>query len=116
VQPDAHVRISEWVAEHQGTRVCPECGGPVRVERRHYWRGLPTHHHGCWVRVLAHRRKRPGAEYYTGQQAADRLGIGRTTLGRWLRKKKIPPPVATAGAVLLFDRRAIDAAAGRHDR
>lgn len=109
-------RISEWVAENQGTRVCPECGQGVPVRRHHYWRGLPTHHHACWVRVLAYRRKRPGAGYYTGQQAADRLGIGRTTLGRWLARKKIPPPVATEGAVLLFDRAAIDAAAERLGR
>ena len=104
-------RISEWVAEHQGTRACPECGGDVPVERRHYWRGLPTHHRGCWTRVLAARRKRPADGYYTGQQAADRLGIGRTTLGRWLKARKVPPPVATEGAVLLFDRQAIESLA-----
>ena len=50
------------------------------------------------------RKRRQLAEgYLTGQQLADRLGIGRTTLGRWLRAGKLKP-TKSIGGMRLFRR------------
>ena len=46
--------------------------------------------------------------YYTGTQAAEKLGIGRTTLGRWLKKGKLPKPKKSISGMLLFDQKAIN--------
>jgi excisionase family DNA binding protein len=57
--------------------------------------------------MQAKRAELSGEHYYNGQQAADRLGIGRTTLNRWIRKGKIPGPVKKVSGTLLFDKSAI---------
>ena len=47
-----------------------------------------------------------------GQQAADRLGIVRTTLNRWISKGSLPKPRKSISGMLLFEREEIDRAAG----
>ena len=46
--------------------------------------------------------------YYTGQQAAEKLGISRTTLNRWIKCGKVPRPAKSISGMLLFERRAIE--------
>jgi excisionase family DNA binding protein len=101
-------RITAWVEENQCRHLCKECGKVIRVERRHYWRGIPRYHHGCCLRDVLKARMAPAEGYYTGEQAARRLGIGRTTLNRWLKKGKAPRPAKVLRNMLLFERKAID--------
>ena len=37
---------------------------------------------------------------------AKKLGIGTTTLGRWIRSRKLPKPEKSISGMLLFDRSA----------
>jgi hypothetical protein len=119
LQADAEMakdRVSAWVDEHQGQHSCKECGQPIKVERRHFWRGIPRYHHGCCMRDVLQRRMAPAQGFYTGQQAADRLGIGRTTLNRWLRQGKVPKPAKVLRTMLLFERKGIDSLARKLGR
>ena len=53
------------------------------------------------------RKRRQLAEgYLTGLQLAEKLGIGRTTLGRWMRTGKLKP-TKSVGGMRLFDRAAV---------
>jgi len=47
-----------------------------------------------------------------GAQAAARLGVGRTTLNRWIKRGRVTPAELRHG-VLLFDKEAIDHLAGQ---
>jgi len=46
--------------------------------------------------------------HYAGQQAADRLGIGLTTLNRWIKAGRVPKPRKSISEMLLFERAEID--------
>ena len=45
-----------------------------------------------------------------GKEAAERLGISRTTLNRWVKAGKLPKPVKSISGMLLFGRASIDEA------
>lgn len=113
LQSDARMpmdRISAWVQEEQAKLpCCGVCGEPVQVRRLHYWRGIPQHHKSCWIRELT-RRKMASVQgaFYTGSQAARRLGIGQTSLNRWIKNGKAPQPAKVDRGMNLFDREAID--------
>ena len=57
---------------------------------------------------MQRKRAELAKDYYTGMQAAEKLGIGRTTLGRWLKKGKLPKPKKSISGMLLFDPKAIN--------
>jgi len=48
-----------------------------------------------------------GDKYLNGTQLAKRLGIGMTTLSRWVKAGKLPKPEKSISRMLLFDREAI---------
>lgn len=101
-------QIDAWLKAHQGTCICKECEKIIPIVRHHYWRGLPKYHQGCWLSINNKRRVRPSARYYNGRQAAELLGIGRTTLGRWIGRGLLSVAKRQHG-VLLFLKTAIDA-------
>ena len=83
-----------WVRENQGKHRCQcGCGEVIRLQLRHYWRGVPRHVHGHqngrghW-RVLQLKQ----AGYLTTSDVARALGIGVTTL---LRREGTIYPQAT---------------------
>lgn len=103
-------QITTWVVqENQNGHKCKcGCGKTIEVVRGHYWRGIPEFHSSCRHKGMQRKRAELARGYYTGTQAAEKLGIGRTTLGRWLRKGKLPKPEKSISGMLLFDRTAID--------
>lgn len=103
-------RITAWIEEHRATapQCACGCGQPVEVRRRHYWMGVPEFRSECRHKGMSRKRANLADGFYTGQQAADRLGIGRTSLGRWLRAGRLPRPAKSISGMLLFDRGAID--------
>jgi len=44
-----------------------------------------------------------GDDYINGLELARKLGIGRSTLNRWVRAGKLPKPVKGISGMLLFD-------------
>ena len=48
-----------------------------------------------------------GRKYVNGAQLARKLGISRSTLGRWVKAGKLPKPKKSISGMLLFDRNAI---------
>ena len=106
-------RITTCNEENQNKHKCKcGCGKFVNVMRLHYWKGLPEFHSSYRRKAMGRKRAKLAEGYYTGAQAADKLGIGRTTLGRWLRKGKLPKPTKSISGMFLFDRKAIDRLAG----
>ncbi len=103
-------RITAWIEVQRRTaRECAcGCGRKVEIRRRHFWLGVPEFRSECRHKGMSRTRAQLAAGYCTGQQAATRLGIGRTTLGRWLRSGKLPPPTKSISGMLLFDQSAID--------
>lgn len=100
--------IDAWMKEHEGKCICGVCGTVIPILRRHYWRGLPKFHHKCWASQLTRGRVNPDpAKFDNGTQLAKRLGIGRTTLGRWIKDGKLKPTRVRNG-VLLFARKTVD--------
>jgi len=47
-----------------------------------------------------------GDKYLNGTQLAKRLGIGLTTLRRWVKAGELPKPTRSISGMLLFDRTA----------
>ena len=45
-----------------------------------------------------------GDKYINGTELAKHLGIGRTTLNRWIREGKLPKPVKSTSVMLIFNR------------
>ena len=102
-------RITAWVEENQDKHKCKcGCGKTIKVVRGHYWRGIPEFHSSCRHKGMQRKRAELAKGYYTGTQAAEKLGIGRTTLGRWLGKGKLPQPKKSISGMLLFDQGLID--------
>jgi len=109
--------ITQWVDDNQGKHKCKcGCGRTVEVIRRHYWRGVPQFHADCRHKGMQRKRAELAKGYYSGQQAAERLGIGRTTLGRWIRAGKLPKPTKSISGMLLFGRTIADRTALRQGR
>ena len=67
-------KITEWLSDQQGQHNCAECGKPIDVQRRHYWRGVPKHHHGCFNKVLARRRKEGRSRILHGYRSGEATG------------------------------------------
>lgn len=53
---------------------------------------------------MQRKRARLADGYYTGKQAAEALGIDRTTPDRWIRQGKRPRPAKSISGMLLADR------------
>ena len=45
-----------------------------------------------------------GDDYINGTELAKKLGIGRSTLNRWVRAGKLPKPVKGISGMLMFGR------------
>jgi len=99
--------IDVWVLEQNAkepTCACG-CGRRIDIQRRHYWRGVPMYHYACRQKGMQGRRKAiTGNKYINGTELAKRLGIGRTTLNRWIVAGKLPKPERSISGMLLFDR------------
>ena len=101
--------ITQWVEDNQSKHKCKcGCGRTIKVIRRHYWRGVPDFHADCRHKGMQRRRQQLAEGYYTGKQVAEVLGIGRTTLNRWVKAGKLPKPVKSISGMLLFDHKGID--------
>lgn len=99
--------VDAWLREHDGKLNCRICGKLIQVRRYQYWEGLPQVHRECGLAEASWKRANPGGEFYNGVQAAAKLGIGRTTIGRWIKTKKLTP-VRKQSGVLLFDKKAVN--------
>ena len=91
-----------WLRGNQGKHRCQcGCGAVIRLQPRHYWRGVPRHVHGHqnrrghW-RVLQLKE----AGYLTASDVARALGIGVTTLRR--REGTIYPQAARIGGIRVY--------------
>jgi len=77
------------------------------VTRRHYWRGVPKYHYACRANGMQGKRASLiGDRYINGTQLAKRLGIGASTLSRWVKAGKLQKPEKSISGMLLFDRAA----------
>lgn len=104
-------KIDEWVRKQneKGQKCACGCGRKIEIRRRHYWLGIPKYHYAC--RHYGMRNKRAsltGDEYVNGTELAKMLGIGRTTLGRWIAAGKLPQPEKSISGMLLFRRRDVN--------
>jgi hypothetical protein len=59
-------KYAAFVRENQRKHHCTECGKPIEVLRRHFWPGIPRHHHKCWAGTLAARRNKRTHGLLTG--------------------------------------------------
>jgi site-specific DNA recombinase len=103
-------RIEAWLEENRGNHCCDICGTPIKVVRRHFWKGVPQVHRGCHIASLARTRNPDPRRYYTGGEAARCLGISRTHFGRWVKAGKVRI-IKREKNVLLCSKKAIDALA-----
>jgi site-specific DNA recombinase len=111
-------RVTDWVEENQAKAppcACG-CGRPVQIYRRHYWKGLPEFRSECRHKGMGRKRKRIAEGYYTGEDIAKLLGIGRTTVNRWIKSGRLPKPIRSISGMLLFDRPPIDRLAAARTR
>ena len=70
----------------------------------------------CACRAHGIQNKRAsvtGDKYINGAQLARNLGIGRTTLGRWVKAGKLPKPKKGISGMMLFERARIYVARAR---
>ena len=109
VSPDNE--IDRWFQEQTArnlTCACG-CGRRIEVQRRHYRRGVPTYHYACRANGMQNKRASiTGSRYVNGTQLARLLGIGVSTLCRWVKAGKLPRPEKSISGMLLFCRVAID--------
>jgi len=61
--------------------------------------------------MQAKRASITGGKYINGMELAKQLGIGRTTLTRWVKAEELPKPEKRISGMLLFER----ASVGRTD-
>ena len=99
--------IDAWFQEQNGKCICRICKKPITVNRHHYWHGLPKVHRECGLAESSQKRANPGGEFLNGMQAAAKLGIGRTTIGRWIKSGKLKP-VEKRHGVWLFSKKAVN--------
>jgi hypothetical protein len=86
-------KYAAFVRENQDKHRCSECDKPIEILRRHFWLGVPEHHHKCWARTLAARRNQRNDGLLTGAGVARLLKVGDSTIGRWRKSGKLPEPV-----------------------
>jgi len=107
--------IDLWLKEQnaKGLTCACGCGRRIEVRRRHYWRGVPKYHHACRANGMQNKRASvAGDKYINGAQLAKRLGIGASTLSRWVKAGKLPKPERNISGMLLFSRHAIHSLSG----
>ena len=100
-------KVDAWLEEQnaEGRTCACGCGRRIEVKRRHYWRGVPEYHSRCRHKAMqAKRASVTGDQYINGTQLAKRLGIGLTTLRRWVKAGKLPKPKRSISGMLLFER------------
>ncbi len=100
-------KIDAWVqGQNSKSPTCScGCGRRIEITRRYYWRGIPTLHAACRHKGMQSRRASlVGDKYINGTQLAKRLGIGRTTLNRWIKSGKLLKPEKSISGMLLFQR------------
>lgn len=100
-------KVDRWLErEKVKKRMCAcGCGRPIELVRRHYWTGIPTYRSDCRHRAMqAKRASVTGEEYINAAQLARKLGVGRTTIGRWIRQGKLPEPKRGISGMLLFPK------------
>ena len=104
-------KIDLWLQEENAKgRTCAcGCGRRIEVKRRHYWRGVPKYHYACRANGMQNKRASiTGDKYVNGAQLAKQLGIGASTLCRWVKAGKMPKPEKSISGMMLFNRAAID--------
>jgi DNA invertase Pin-like site-specific DNA recombinase len=102
--------ITEWMREQEGKHRCTcGCDKVLPIRRKHYWQGIPQFHDQCRHKGMSRKRWELAQGLYNGSKVARLLGIGRTTLGRWLAAGKLPMPKRSISNMLLFDPAEIDA-------
>jgi len=113
IQGDARMKadkITEWMREQEGKHRCTcGCDKVLPIRRKHFWMGIPTFHDHCRHQGMSHKRWELAKGLYNGSHVARLLGIGRTSLGRWLAAGKLPKPKRSISNMLLFDPAEIDA-------
>ena len=57
--------------------------------------------------MQAKRASITGEKYINGTELAKQLGIGRSTLNRWVRAGKLLKPERSISGILLFDNTAV---------
>lgn len=107
--------VDAWFQEQKDKCVCRICKQPITVNRHHYWHGLPKVHRECGLAESSQKRANPGGEFLNGMQAAAKLGIGRTTIGRWIKAGKLKP-VEKRHGVWLFSKKAVNLLAAQSKR
>ncbi len=89
--PTPKDKYAAWIRENQGKHSCAVCGKPIEILRRHYWMGIPKNHKRCWAgKALANKRAEIAGGMLTGGDLVRRFGIGRTTIGGWIKSGKLP--------------------------
>jgi len=68
---------------------------------------VPKLHAECPRHGMQRKRAKLAEGYLTGEQMARKLGIGQTTLRRWLRVGKLRKRTKSIAGMLLFDRGAV---------
>jgi excisionase family DNA binding protein len=70
--------------------------------------GLPKFHGECRHKAMqAKRASITGGKYINGTELAKKLGIGRSTLKRWIEAGKLPKPRKGISGMMLFERAAV---------
>ena len=99
--------VDAWLKEQnaKGLTCACGCGRRIEVRRQHYWRGVPKYHYACRAHGMQNKRASiTGEKYINGAQLAKQLGIGASTLSRWVKAGKLPKPKRSISGMLLFDR------------
>jgi excisionase family DNA binding protein len=100
-------KIDDWLKEQRAKhRVCAcGCGRKLAVERRHYCRGLPKLHYDCRQKATEGKLAAlVGDKHMNGEQVARYLGIGRSSVSRWVKSGKLPNPESRISRMLLFNK------------
>ena len=70
---------------------------------------MPKYHYACRAHGMQNKRASvTGDKYINGAQLARKLGIGASTLSRWVKAGKLPKPAKSISGMLLFERAATD--------
>ena len=107
-------KYAAFVRENQGKHRCSECDKPIEVLRRHFWLGIPKHHHKCWAGSLAARRNQRTDGLLTGAGVARLLKVGETTIGRWRKSGRLAKPVKVERGTSLRHPSQMKQIVGRH--
>lgn len=100
-------KVDAWLKEQnaKGLTCAFGCGRRIEVKRRHYWRGIPKFHGACRHKAMQTKRASiTGGKYINGTQLVRKLGIGASTLSRWVKAGNLPKPKRGISGMMLFDR------------